>query len=64
MAVGADVTFYSKPAALDPIYGDHPTSYKLFIRVRPSKMRTHGDHTGQTHEKMDDMGEMSKEKQP
>lgn len=38
VAVGGDVTLYSKPAALDPIYGNHPVSYKFFIRVRPSKM--------------------------
>jgi hypothetical protein len=35
---GADVTFYSKPAILDPIYGNHPTSYRIFINLRPGKM--------------------------
>ena len=44
MAVGSDVTFYSKPAALDPIYGSHPTSYRLFIRLRPNRMGGHGGH--------------------
>jgi hypothetical protein len=49
-AVGSDVTFYSKPAALDPIYGQHPVSWKLFFRIRPGKMEMgdmHGAH-GQT----------------
>ena len=42
VAVGGDFTFYSKPAALDPIYGSNPTSYKLFVRIRPSKMGMSG----------------------
>lgn len=37
-AIGSDVTFYSKPAVLDPIYGNNPVSWKLFFRVRPGKM--------------------------
>lgn len=35
LGLGADVTFYSKPAALDPIYGDSPVSFHVFLRVRP-----------------------------
>lgn len=42
VAVGSDFTFYSKPAALDPIYGDNPTSYRFFIRLRPGRMRMSG----------------------
>jgi hypothetical protein len=38
LAVGGDLTVYSKPAALDPVYGDNPVSYKFFIRIRPNKM--------------------------
>lgn len=38
MAIGGDVTFYSKPATLDPIYGRNPTSYRFFLRFRPGKM--------------------------
>jgi hypothetical protein len=38
LAVGSDVTFYSKPAILDPIYGQRPVSWKLFFRIRPGKM--------------------------
>jgi len=44
-AVGSDLTFYSKPAVLDPLYGRRPVSWKLFFRIRPGKMdmsRTHG----------------------
>ena len=37
-ALGGDFTFYSKPSVLDALYGRAPTSYKLFLRVRPRKM--------------------------
>jgi hypothetical protein len=37
-SLGADVTFYSKPSILDPIYGNHPTSYRVFINLRPGNM--------------------------
>jgi hypothetical protein len=33
--LGADVTFYSKPASLDSSYGQNPVSFKVFLRVRP-----------------------------
>jgi len=36
-AIGSDLTFYSKPAVLDRIYGTNPLSWKLFFRVRPGK---------------------------
>ena len=38
VAIGSDVTFYSKPSELDPIYGQSPVSWKLFLRLRPGKM--------------------------
>ena len=38
IALGGDLTFYSKPHALDSIYGNNPVSYKFFIRIRPSRM--------------------------
>jgi hypothetical protein len=41
MAVGSDVTFYSKPAVLDQLYGGQPVSWKLFLRLRPAKMAGH-----------------------
>jgi len=47
MAIGSDLTFYSKPAVLNPIYGSHPVSWKIFLRLRPAKMNmgsTHGSH--------------------
>jgi len=39
LGIGGDITFYSKPATLDPIYGSHPTSYRIFLRLRPNKMK-------------------------
>ncbi|HBB88452.1 MAG TPA: hypothetical protein DC047_12635 [Blastocatellia bacterium] len=47
MAVGSDLTFYSKPAVLDQLYGNNPVSWKLFLRFRPGKMdmsSMHGTH--------------------
>ena len=38
LGLGADVTFYTKPAALDPTYGDNPVSFRIFLRVRPGLM--------------------------
>ena len=38
VGLGGDVTFYSKPAVLDPIYGSDPVSFHLFVRVRPGSM--------------------------
>jgi hypothetical protein len=35
LGVGADLTFYSKPAALNPVYGSDPISFHVFVRVRP-----------------------------
>ena len=35
LGVGADVTFYSKPSALDSAYGANPVSFRVFLRVRP-----------------------------
>lgn len=37
--VGAEVVFYSKPAVLDPFYGNHPIGFELFVRFRPPKMK-------------------------
>jgi hypothetical protein len=38
VGLGGDVTFYSKPAVLDPVYGNDPVSFHLFVRVRPGSM--------------------------
>ncbi len=35
IGLGADLTFYSKPAALNPVYGSDPISFHVFVRVRP-----------------------------
>jgi hypothetical protein len=42
IAIGGDFTFYSKPSILDALYGSNPTSYKLFLRLRPSRMTMSG----------------------
>src|SRR5580700_7623889 len=41
LGLGADVTFYTKPDVLDPIYGQNPVSFHVFLRVRPGLME-HG----------------------
>lgn len=38
VGVGADVTFYHVPGGLKPIYGSSPTSFSVFLRIRPGKM--------------------------
>ena len=38
-AFGGQITLYSAPASLDPIYGAHPTGALLFIRFRPIPLR-------------------------
>jgi len=35
MGLGANVTFYSKPAALDAAYGNRPVSFQVFLRFHP-----------------------------
>jgi hypothetical protein len=40
-ALGADVTFYSEPPALDAIYGTNPVSFQIFFRVRPGVSQSH-----------------------
>ncbi|HWR15973.1 MAG TPA: hypothetical protein VN577_14185 [Terriglobales bacterium] len=39
IGLGADVTFYSKPAVLDSVYGKNPVSFHVFLRFRPGKMK-------------------------
>lgn len=39
VGLGGDVTFYSKPAVLGPIYGDNPVSFHVFVRIRPGFMQ-------------------------
>jgi len=35
LGLGADVVFYSKPDVLDPVYGNRPVSFHVFLRLRP-----------------------------
>jgi hypothetical protein len=41
LGLGADVTFYSKAAVLSPVYGTDPTSFHVFLRVRPGLAEHH-----------------------
>jgi hypothetical protein len=43
LGLGADVTVYSKPAALDAAYGNFPVSFQIFLRMRPA-LRTLAHH--------------------
>jgi hypothetical protein len=38
VGVGAGVTFYHVPDGLKPLYGSSPTSFQIFLRLRPGKM--------------------------
>jgi hypothetical protein len=44
LGLGADLTFYSKPAALDSAYGSHPVSFQVFLRVRPGRSTQKHSH--------------------
>ncbi len=39
LALGSDVTFYSKPPSLNPAYGANPVSFQVFFRARPALHR-------------------------
>ena len=41
VGLGADVTFYSKPGLLDPVYGNRPVSFQIFLRMRPGLSLIH-----------------------
>ena len=41
LALGADLTFYSKPSALNSVYGDSPVSFQLFVWIRPGSGQHH-----------------------
>ena len=42
LGLGADVTLYSKPSVLNPLYGSDPVSFHVFLRLRPGLM-VHAD---------------------
>jgi len=44
LALGADVTFYSKAAVLNAAYGTNPISFQIFLRMRPGKAADHPMH--------------------
>jgi len=41
LALGADLTFYSKTTVLDSTYGNNPISFQIFLRVRPALSHHH-----------------------
>ena len=45
LALGADLTFYSKPASLNTSYGTNPVSFQVYLRVRPG-LGHHHPHQG------------------
>jgi len=44
LGLGADLTVYSKPAALDAAYGNHPVSFQIFLRARPGRSEAQHSH--------------------
>jgi len=44
LGMGADVTVYSKPAALDSSYGNRPVSFQIFLRMRPGRSEQRHSH--------------------
>jgi hypothetical protein len=44
LGLGADMTIYSKPAALDAAYGNYPVSFQIFLRLRPGISASHPHH--------------------
>lgn len=47
VGVGADLTAYAFPSALEPVYGKSPLSGHAFVRIRWG--RPHGGHEGSAH---------------
>ena len=44
LALGADVTLYSKPEVLNAIYGERPVSFQVFLRMRPGSVSHQHSH--------------------
>lgn len=44
LALGSDVTVYSKPAVLDAAYGSFPVSFQIFLRLRPGRLSEPHSH--------------------
>jgi len=39
LGLGADLTVYSKPSALNAAYGNEPVSFQIFLRMRPGNRK-------------------------
>lgn len=44
VGLGADVTFYTKPEALNAAYGERPVSFQIFLRLRPGQTTKQHNH--------------------
>lgn len=44
LGLGTDLSFYSKPVALNTAYGTHPVSFQIFLRARPGRSRERHSH--------------------
>jgi hypothetical protein len=44
LGLGADLTIYSKPDALNTAYGNYPVSFQVFLRMRPGLAQMHHMH--------------------
>ncbi len=44
LGLGADLTIYSKPDALNTAYGNYPVSFQVFLRMRPGQAQMHHMH--------------------
>jgi len=49
VAIGGSLTLYSKPTVLDVVYGEHPTSYRFFLRLRLGQMSMRQDDVTMKH---------------
>jgi hypothetical protein len=47
LALGTEVTWFTKPAALDSMYGSNPVSFQIFLRARPAP--NHHAHRSEGH---------------
>ena len=44
LALGGDLTFYSKPSELNATYGQNPVSFQFFVRIGPGSAKQHHVH--------------------
>lgn len=47
LGIGGDLTVHFTPDALEPLYGAHPLSFHVYVRIRPSSPRMRNMRMGQ-----------------